>query len=577
MDESQAQQERWRHRALDKISATLALLAALWLTAFGWSSPYLLATLAALAPLWIAAVRRLPFSLRAHLIATALLFISAFSASTAGPSPGALLAGLMAIICAGLFFGVRSAVLYWFASTIGLALGLYALRNGIISDTYDPKWNDARIDQVASRYVFTYCALSSCLALSVAFVVQRLSSALERAETALRLAEQANTQARAAAEAKESALLRMVEAQKSEVLAQLSASVAHDFNNCLQVIMANASVLQRAVALDPELAECASEILETCGESSQMARQLLTLGERLVLERSCLDLGAEIKSMERAVRRLLPSNIEVSCSTEGEHFAYVDRVQLKQALLNLAINAQHAMPDGGELAITVASDDENRIVVEVRDTGVGIDEETRARMFEPFYSTKGTGGSGLGLATVRAIVHQHEGSIEVESRPGQGSVFRLCFPQAEEPSFGVTETTLSTVSLGERVILVVDDDPRVRRIMIGMLRAVGARPLDAGNVEGAISVIQQQGHRLDLLCTDAIMPGRPVRDLIQYVREHVPRAGVLVCSAYVENELLRRGIETQQVAFLPKPFSTERFLEKVGAALKQPQREKRTG
>ncbi len=567
----------WRLKALNWITTTLFLLGLLWMAAFSWASPFGLSSLVMLIPNAVAAHRRFPYSLRAHTLTGLLAYASLYSASTTGASPGALLAGLMAIVSAGLFLGVRGAIGYWIGTSVGLGLGLHLSSLGVFGQEFDPTWVDPKNPGVLARYVFTYATLSSTLVFGVAFVIQRLSAALERTEAALIAAEASGRKARLEAEAKESALVHMVEAQKFEVLAQLSASVAHDFNNSLQVIMANTHVLRDAVESNEELSECANEVLDMCNESSQMARQLLTLGERVVLERACLDIGREVQAIERAIGRLVPSNVVVKSTTPAEHYAYVDRVQLKQALLNLAINALHAMPDGGVLSMGVRRDADRRVVIEMSDTGVGLDEETTTHMFEPFYSTKGAQGSGLGLATVRAIVQQHQGTITVESEPSKGTTFCLSFPPSEEPSFEPSETTLSTVNLRGRVILVVDDDPRVRRIIVKMLSDVGAHALGAGTGEQAIEMAKARNHDIELLCTDAVMPGMPTRDLIQYFRERMPTAGILLCSAYVENELLRRGIEMREVAYLPKPFSSENLLAKITGVLKKTEQRARVG
>ncbi len=567
----------WRLKILNRITLIVLGLGCVWVLGFSWGSPFAWSTRTLVLPLVAAAYRRFPYSIRAHFIAVSLLYVSGFAAATTGASPGAFMAGLMAIVSAGLFLGIRGTVAYWLLSSLSLVLGFWLLRQEPFGLTHDATWMDVRQPSVVFRYVFTYAVLSCCLTFAVIFVVRRLSLALERTEEALRVAEDATIQARDEAAAKESALLGLVEAQKFEVLAQLAASVAHDFNNSLQVIMANATVLHSSVEPGSELNECAQEVLDMCNESSQVARQLLTLGERVVLERSSIDVGREVQSVQRAVRRLLPCNIEVECHAPGGLVAFIDRVQFKQALLNLAINAQHAMPDGGRLCIEVGSLRDNQVGVRVSDTGAGMDEDTLRHVFEPFFSTKGAKGSGLGLATVRAVMHQHEGTVQVQSEPGRGTSFLLSFPAVEEPHFETSETTIATFNLKGRIVLVVDDDARVRRVIVGMLQSAGAVALGVENGGEAIRLMEKRGYDLSLLCTDAVMPGMPTRELIAHMQLRAPHAGVLVCSAYVENELLRRGIEMQQVAYLAKPFSAEMLLSKVSKILKAVDRSSRTG
>jgi signal transduction histidine kinase/CheY-like chemotaxis protein len=568
--------QQWRQSSLDWVTACLAVLGLIWLVAFGGQGPNRWSVAAILSFLLMSAVRWLPYRLRAGLLVVALLGASFHSAWTAGPSPGALLSGLIAIIVAGVLLDLRAALAAWLLSALGMAAAFHLLQSGIVAGPFELAYIDPRIPKVGYRFVSTYLVTSSIVAVGASALLKRLSDALERTEQALEAAHASSERAKRESDEKQTALLRLVEAQKFEVLAQLSASVAHDFNNSLQVIMANASTLHQTLLADSDEAGCAAEILDMCSQSSKVARQLLTLGQRLVLEKKVLDLGAELQSTQRALRRLIPSDIQLSVQAGLGYTAYADPVQLKQAIFNLAINASHAMPDGGTLEISLEQDAAGAGVVIVRDNGHGMDEETRRKIFEPFFSTKGAQGTGLGLATVRAIMEQHQGRVEVRSELGVGSEFRLWFPPSEDTLSDSGESLRIPVDLQSTRVLVVDDDPRVRNAIIKMLTSTGATVFGASHGEAALAELESRG-AIDVLCTDAVMPKMPTRELIAKVRERSPGVAVLVCSAYVENELLRRGIEMRDVAHLPKPFSPEQLIAKIGSLLSHRQGRQRAG
>jgi two-component system, cell cycle sensor histidine kinase and response regulator CckA len=352
-----------------------------------------------------------------------------------------------------------------------------------------------------------------------------------------------------------------------EVLAQISASVAHDFNNSLQVIMADASAIEMAREGDRSVRDIAGEISDMCRDSSLIARQLLTLGQRVVLEPRVTDLGKEVGSALRAAERLLPSTIAVEFDLPLGHFARVDRVQLKQAILNLAINAGHAMPQGGVLRVELFSANSSEEKLVVSDTGVGMNADTASRIFDPFFTTKGAQGTGLGLATVSAIMHQHGGRIEVESQVNRGTRFELTFPSVSAGESESSEPSMLMSGLGGVRILVVDDDRRVLRAMQEMLGAFGAEVIAVDSGEKALRELHAATRPFNVLCTDAVMPGLPARELIAQVRRDFAGLPILLCSAYVESDLLRRGVETREQPFLAKPFSAEQLVRKIHGLL----------
>ena len=224
-------------------------------------------------------------------------------------------------------------------------------------------------------------------------------------------------------------LCRFVEVQRFEGLSQLSASAAHDLNNSVQVIHGCCSHLQQLDGLDDEARDACNEILQVCKDTERLAAQLLTLGQNKCVHRQVVDVYHELVTLQKNVSFLLPSNVDVRVEAKaGAWMLWADPSQLRQALLNLCINAGHAMPNGGTLALALRQRGRRELEVVVSDTGVGMPESVQSKIFNPFFTTKGSRGSGLGLTAVQAIVENHGGTIGVRSRLGGGSAFSLIFP-----------------------------------------------------------------------------------------------------------------------------------------------------
>ncbi|HMI93473.1 MAG TPA: ATP-binding protein, partial [Polyangiales bacterium] len=364
-------------------------------------------------------------------------------------------------------------------------------------------------------------------------------------------------------------------AERLESIGRLAGGVAHDFNNALAVIMSWASMLQRPGRSEAQRAQGLEAITQSAARAAELTRQLLSLGRRDVRAPRPTNVQALIDETVRALARLLPADITVCVKHGCSELALVDAAQLQQVLLNLALNARDAMPDGGllELGTRLCAAHEisdlpasPHIEICVRDSGTGMDEATRARLFEPFFTTKSDGGTGLGLATAHAVVTQSGGKITVETAPGRGSAFYVYLPQALEPSAGSTPRLPAVRPQHGQSVLLVEDEALVRDVMAQTLRDAGYRVLEAGHGDEAVRIAATQPS-LDLLCTDGILPGLPTRELIQRVVQRFPGIPVLICSGHLQEELVRRQIAEGSFDFLAKPFRPEELIARIAALL----------
>jgi PAS domain S-box-containing protein len=357
------------------------------------------------------------------------------------------------------------------------------------------------------------------------------------------------------------------QAQKLEAVGRLAGGIAHDFNNLLMGIIGCCRIAGSDIDSDSEGAEGRKQIMEidaAARRGTTLTRQLLTFSRRRAVSPKPVRLGEVLRSSETLLRRLLGEdvllNIEVPPSG-GPVIA--DPGQLEQILMNLAVNARDAMPDGGELSMRIAdappSDGrpERRVMLEVADTGCGMDEATSARAFEPFFTTKKEGeGTGLGLSTVYGIVKQLGGEIGLFSHPGRGTRIRIHLARAEDALFqDEPQEEAQAVRTGHETVLVVEDDRLVRAGVRHFLQAKGYEVLAAGNPTEATQICGEHQGRIDLVLTDVIMPGLGGPDLARRIQDQRPESRVLYMSALPRDLLVEQGRMAPNQPYIEKPFS----------------------
>ena len=366
---------------------------------------------------------------------------------------------------------------------------------------------------------------------------------------------------------------QLLQSQKMDAIGRLAGGIAHDFNNLLGVTLGYLDVLQRDLPGSESTREALGAILDVTNRAVTLTRQLLAFGRRDLARPRTLDLNEVVKELDGMLRRVIPESIQLETKlSEGLWPVRTDPVQVEQVVLNLAVNARDAMPEGGRLliescnvqrgAIAVGAGrvaGEELVTLVVRDTGSGMDEATRARVFEPFFTTKERGkGTGLGLATVYAIMKQNGGLALVDSAPGKGSVFTLAFPRAElEPESERTPARVRSATPGGGTVLVVEDEAVLRRLVARTLKQQGYTVLEARDGPEAQKLLRISRSRVDLLLTDVVMPHMSGHELATWVVQEHPATRVLYMSGYTDDEMVRHGVRREQVEFIAKPFSPE--------------------
>ena len=368
-------------------------------------------------------------------------------------------------------------------------------------------------------------------------------------------------------------------AQRMEGVGQLAGGIAHDFNNLLTVISARTELgLGRLPHADPLRHEL-ELIHKTSNRAAALTRQLLAFSRKHVLQPKVITPNTLIESLITLLKRIIGENIElqfVPAPAPGR--IQVDPSQLEQVIVNLAVNARDAMPDGGRLTIETADAELDveyaarhvnvkagpYVVLAVSDTGTGMSSEIKARIFEPFYTTKGPGrGTGLGLSTVYGIVKQSGGYIRVYSEPGAGTTFKIYFPHTDAAPEATQPATPTSLPRGTETVLLVEDEADVRELTRELLERLGYTVLEASRPTDARQIARQHVGLIDLLLTDVIMPRMSGRTLAETIAAERPEAKILFMSGYTDDAIVRHGVLEPDTDFLQKPFTAQALATKV--------------
>jgi len=356
--------------------------------------------------------------------------------------------------------------------------------------------------------------------------------------------------------------------------------VAHDFNNLLTIISGNVELARFGLAPSDPLTQYLNDIYYAADSAASLTRQLLAFSRRQIIQPVVLNLNDLVRNLHKMLGRLLGEDIELQAKLD-EHLGYVkvDPGQFEQVLVNLAVNARDAMPDGGKLIIetqnVAVSDDyyavypqanpSKSVLLAVTDTGYGMSEEVKKHVFEPFFTTKPAGqGTGLGLATTFGAVKQVGGNIEVVSEPGTGTTFRIYLPRVEKSveTLGKDQRP-SDLPMGRETILLVEDDMRIGHLALKALKRQGYQVLYAPNGGEAFMLVEKYRERIDLLMTDVVMPMMNGRELAERLLKLHPEMKVLFTSGYTENIILHHGVVEKTINFIGKPYSFQALTSKI--------------
>ncbi len=390
----------------------------------------------------------------------------------------------------------------------------------------------------------------------------------ERAEAALQESEQ-----------------KLLQSQKMEAVGLLAGGVAHDFNNLLTAIRCYGDILHEDLAtIAPELRSKAGEILKATARATALVRQLLAFSRKQVLQLEYLDLNYVANDLRDLIRSLLSENISLDMAlSETPVTIEADRSQIEQVVINLAINARDAMPQGGSLTLRTA----HRLIKEddhpdlkpghyaefmVSDTGMGIPDEVKAKIFQPFFTTKPKGrGTGLGLATCAVVLKHYGGAIQFDTRIGSGTTFSVLLPEIQTPATNLDFQFDDEPGLGTETVLLVEDDEAIRSVTSAILRSLGYQIYAVGGGREALEFIEgERPAPIDLLLTDIVMPSMGGRELAERLLAKRPDLRVLFMSGYVDDPVILHAVQEASIPFLEKPFTRDGLAKKVREALDTP-------
>ncbi|MFP4285722.1 MAG: PAS domain S-box protein, partial [Desulfovermiculus sp.] len=403
------------------------------------------------------------------------------------------------------------------------------------------------------------------------------------------------TERKQAEEERENLQKQLLQAQKMDSIGRLAGGVAHDLNNMLLVILGYGDLMLADPELDPEQKNIAELIHRASVRCRNMVQQLLAFSRRQTLKMENLDVNQVLSDFEVFLHKTIREDITINFKPGADLQAIrADRTQLEQIILNLAINAQDAMPWGGAITIETHAADltnmhaanqlelepGNYILLIFNDTGQGMDKETQDNIFEPFFTTKVSGsGTGLGLASVYGIVKQHQGNILVSSQPGQGTTFTIYLPaneniQANERSFTKEQRSirgqrniLGQDLRGQETVLVVEDDDMVQELTVKVLQDSGYNVLCASSGAECLELLSKYRHSLDLLLTDVVIPDMDGKTLYDQVVQSFPALKVIYMSGYTKAFISQHGVLDEGVAFIQKPFSVQDLCARVRGVL----------
>jgi two-component system, cell cycle sensor histidine kinase and response regulator CckA len=388
------------------------------------------------------------------------------------------------------------------------------------------------------------------------------------------------------AAAQESLRSQLLQAQKMESIGRLAGGVAHDFNNILMVQKGYCEIIKHSLKSDDPLCRHLLEIENAADRAAALTQQLLAFSRKQALAPRNIDLNVLVTNLDQMLRRLIGEDVELlTVGAPRPAIVRADPGQVEQVLVNLAVNARDAMPDGGKLTIEVAEVDLDQtyadshvgvtpgghVMLAVSDTGFGMDEEIMRHLFEPFFTTKGEGrGTGLGLSTVYGIVRQSGGSVWVSSEPSKGTTFKVYLPRVDAAPAPLPPEEAAPIPGNGELVLVIEDEQALRGLAGLVIERLGYRVVAAENGGAALIRVEEEGLRPDVILTDVVMPGMNGRVLVERLRRTLPSVKVIYMSGYTDDAVLHHGIHHAGVGFLQKPFSISDLAAALKTAFRDP-------
>jgi signal transduction histidine kinase len=372
---------------------------------------------------------------------------------------------------------------------------------------------------------------------------------------------------------------QLQQSQKMEAVGLLAGGIAHEFNNILATIKGSMHLCMKKLQPDNPVMKHAEQIRSSINRASSLSQDLLTFSRKQTITLRPVDFNEVIHKAAKMLSQLIGEHIELAMPSNGGQLTVMaDRNQIEQVLLNLATNARDAMPEGGKLSIQTdrVEIDEGfqkehgfgafgkYVLLTVSDTGVGMEEEIKGKIYEPFFTTKALGkGSGLGLAVTYGIVKQHSGFIDVETTPGNGTTFRVYIPAVEARAVPSPSRNIAPPTGGSETILLAEDDADTRGTMSEVLQLSGYTVIEAGDGEEAVRAFTENSSRIDLVFLDVRMPRRNGREVYEEIKKVSPATSVLFMSGYTKDIIDSQGIIEEKLNFISKAASPEEILNRV--------------
>ncbi|WP_454887780.1 CHASE3 domain-containing protein [Sphingomonas oryzagri] len=429
----------------------------------------------------------------------------------------------------------------------------------------------------------------SILLLSALFILLLGVVTVREGRRRLRTLEQINRELRQESKGRQAAQSQVRQLQKMEAIGQLTGGIAHDFNNMLAIVIGGLDMAKRRLSgsEDPKVAECIGHAADGAQRAATLTARLLAFARQQPLDPRIVDANKLVSGMSEMLRRTLGVGISIETVLAGGLWpVFADPAQVESAIVNLAVNARDAMPDGGKLTIETGNADLDEryaasheevtagqyVMLSLTDTGSGMPQDVIDRAFEPFYTTKAVGrGTGLGLSQVFGFVKQSRGHLKIYSEVGRGTTVKIYLPRYRGPAAQVTTAAnLSAEPMArgraDEIVLVVEDEAQVRQMSVDALRELGYTVLQAGGGEEALGQLAS-APEIALLFTDIVMPGMTGRQLAERAVQQRPDLKILYTTGYTRNAIVHNGIVDSGVSFLTKPFTLEALGRKVRAVL----------
>jgi len=518
---------------------------------------------------------RLPFAVRGAIVLAVPYLPATVSVALGGFGPNPFLAFCMMAVSATLLFGRRPGLAVLALVVVTVAVVLVAQAQGLIvrNDGWVANLDSAK-PLVVLRVLITFVLLACTIVIAMTYLLQRSEElAMEKARSLVELQLEQRERERIARdlELREAAFHK---ARELEILGRLAGTMAHDFNNALLVVWSALDELSSS-NLPAQAEESLSHIRLAANQAAAATRQLRAFGPSAPQRPNELALTPVIQKARTMLSRVLPQNIRLAMDISLDVSLLIDEGELLSVLTNLALNARDAMRDGGELTLRVRSPRVGEspatdtsatfVAIDVSDTGSGMSDEVKSRLFEPFFTTKQGSGTGLGLASVRSLLEAQGGAVSVASELGKGTTITLLWPvtTVRTPPADIPSPENGELSA---TVLLVDDDEPVRLVLSRGLARFGFTVLAASDGESGLALARRYGARIDLLCTDCVMAGVPVRQLIAGFRE-LHEGSVIVCSGYAPTETGLSPADFDD--FLPKPFSIAELAKRARSLAKK--------